>query len=395
MFGGLGEGRHSRDRVMVMTHLTDGRGGALPAWVPEAARNYLVHTETGLPIRALARASHVHASTIMRQVRRFENRRDDPLIDDVLRQLSLFLPKACGELRKDVFDMNIQARAAAALDDSLSDLRIDREGLRVLRRLVETGAVLAVARDMEMGVVVRDGPDGKPQRLAVVEREIAQAMALKEWISCGDASARVAKYHISSVGRAALKRLMAGAENRAGGFADAQTEFGMQHRDMGDREVIEDGLLRNLRSNLAESPLSGLARRKDKDGLPFLPRELVAAGERLREDFELAQMGPKVAQNWDRFLTGRDKGAFDTGRNHGPGGGAQPARDRVATALTDLGPGLGDVALRCCCFLEGMENLEKRMGWSARSGKIVLRIALQRLQLHYERTTGKFAPKIG
>ena len=378
-----------------MTHMTYGRGGALPAWVPEAARHYLVHTETGLPIRALARDARVHASTIMRQVRRFENRRDDPLIDAALRQLSMFLPKSTVALRKDDLDMKIELKSAFSQDEGLSELRIDREGLRVLRRLVETGAVLAVARDMEMGVVVRDGPDGKPQRLAVVEREIAQAMALKEWIGCTDPGARVARYHITSVGRAALKRLMAGAENRAGGFAEAQTEFGMQHRDMGDRAVIEDGLLRNLRSNLAESPLAGLARRKDKDGKPFLPRDLVIAGERLREDFELAQMGPRVAQNWDRFLTGRDKGAFDTGRNDGPAGGAQAARDRVAEALTDLGPGLGDVALRCCCFLEGMENLEKRMNWSARSGKIVLRIALQRLQVHYQRTQGKFAPKIG
>ena len=291
--------------------------------------------------------------------------------------------------------MNIALNSTSLTDAPLSELRIDREGLRILRRLVETGAVLAVARDMEMGVVVRDGPDGKPQRLAVIEREIAQAMALKEWITCSEPGSRIAKYHISSVGRAALKRLMAAAENRAGGFAEAQTEFGMQHRDMGERAVLEDGLLRNMRANLAESPLAGLARRKDKDGLPFLPRDLVIAGERLREDFELAQMGPRVAQNWDRFLTGRDKGAFDTGRNDGPGGGAQAARDRVAEALTDLGPGLGDVALRCCCFLEGMENLEKRMSWSARSGKIVLRIALQRLRLHYERTQGKFAPKIG
>ena len=145
--------------------MTDGRGSALPAWVPEAARNYLVHTETGLPIRALARASHVHASTILRQVRRFENRRDDPLIDDVLRQLSVFLPKRAGQLEKDIFDMKLQTVAPIGLDGPLSDLRIDREGLRVLRRLVETGAVLAVAREMEMGVVVRDGPDGKPQRL--------------------------------------------------------------------------------------------------------------------------------------------------------------------------------------------------------------------------------------
>ena len=52
--------------------------------------------------------------------------------------------------------------------------------------------------------------------------------------------------------------------------------------------------------------------------------------------------------------------------------------------MRDLGPGLGDMALRCCCFLEGLETAEKRMGWSARSGKIVLRIALQRLRRHYQ-----------
>jgi len=42
------------------------------------------------------------------------------------------------------------------------------------------------------------------------------------------------------------------------------------------------------------------------------------------------------------------------------------------------------VALRCCCYLQGLEIVEKRMGWSARSGKIVLRIALQRLRRHYD-----------
>jgi hypothetical protein len=64
------------------------------------------------------------------------------------------------------------------------------------------------------------------------------------------------------------------------------------------------------------------------------------------------------------------------------------ARDRLASALKDLGPGLADVALRACCYLEGLEATERSMGWSARSGKVVLKIALQRLALHYGLASG-------
>jgi hypothetical protein len=100
-----------------------------------------------------------------------------------------------------------------------------------------------------------------------------------------------------------------------------------------------------------------------------------------------------VAQNWERFLTTGDRGGFraDSGLAEGP----RAARERVAAALRDLGPGLGDVALRVCCFLEGIEAAERRMGWAARSGKIVLRIALQRLRRHFDETYGRSGPLIG
>ena len=45
---------------------------------------------------------------------------------------------------------------------------LSREARRILRRLCETGAVLAVAADMEKAVVVRDGADGSSTRTAVV-----------------------------------------------------------------------------------------------------------------------------------------------------------------------------------------------------------------------------------
>nr|WP_306456488.1 DUF6456 domain-containing protein [Flavimaricola marinus] len=228
-----------------------------------------------------------------------------------------------------------------------------------------------------------------------MSRDIAQAMALKEWIVCPEPEARIARYHITGAGRTALKQLLAKAENAAqglGGFAEAQAGFAAKPGLRG-APVGEDDLLHQMRNGMSESPLVGLARRKDKDGKPFLNRALVAAGERLREYFELSQMGPHATQDWDKFLSLESRKKTESGADPEPS--AATARDRVGMALSELGPGLGDVALRACCYLEGMESLEKRMGWSARSGKIVLRIALQRLNRHYEETHGKFGPKIG
>ncbi|NSX55799.1 DUF6456 domain-containing protein [Parasulfitobacter algicola] len=358
---------------------------ALPNWVPEAAQHYLIHTETGRSIRALARGAGCHASTVLRQVRRFENRRDDPLIDEALRNLGAAHFR--GKTPRDDKDQVTMTAQFSPSDLKTDDETISREGRRILRRLCETGAVLAVAADMEKAVVMRTAADGSSTRTAVVDRSIAQAMALKEWISCNK-SGRISRYEITSVGRAALKRLL---ETAPADDDDADSQYANQHREWGEKSV--SGQSERVRYNLAESPLAGLARRKDKNGEPFLSEDLVAAGERLREDFELAQMGPRVAQNWDKFLTGGDRGGFNP--DSGFGNGPADARDRVAEALSDLGPGLGDVVLRCCCFLEGMETAEKRMGWSARSGKIVLRIALQRLKRHYEERYGPYGPMIG
>ena len=62
-------------------------GKSLPTWVPKPAQVYLAHTEAGMPIRALARMVGCHASTILRQIRKVETRRDDPLVDAALRRL--------------------------------------------------------------------------------------------------------------------------------------------------------------------------------------------------------------------------------------------------------------------------------------------------------------------
>jgi hypothetical protein len=356
----------------------------LPAWLPDHAVIYLAHTAAGLPLRALARARGCHASTILRQVRRVEAWRDDPLVDEALEQM-------CSTYSAELSDFSALNEVSSmpnpvSQSSDRPDPRIEREARRILRRLCEKGAFLAVAPNREKAVVLREVVPGRQNRIAVVDRDVAHAFALQEWITC-DRSGKIACYSISSVGRATLKRLL--AEERQSkaaksGFAEAQSPFQEQHRSFAERVVMaNDGSgEQKLRFNLAESPLSVLGRKRDKDGKAYLVAALIEAGERLREDFELAQMGPRVTQNWERFLTaGAESGAVVAAR--GPAEGPADARARVARALEALGPGLSDIVFRVCCFLEGLEAAERRLGWSARSGKVVLKIALERLAQHY------------
>ena len=349
-------------------------------------RLYLRHVEQGESIRSLAREAGCHASTILRRIRRFEARRDDPLVDRAVE------------------------RASGAEASGKPHPAPGRTGMRqisrILRRLAEPGAQMVVAEGMEKAIIVRDDI-----RTAILDRELAEHMAMRAWVQ-QIGQGRVSRYAISAQGREALRALLAARRGNAmprgeafanadpvleaEGCAEAAAEFthADRHRQWEDREITdpEDGRRRRARVNIAESPLLMLARRRESDGRPFLAADLVAAGERLREDFELAQMGARVAQNWDRFLTA----GIDVSRNASShGGGSEGARDRVAAALRELGPGMGDMCLRVCCFLEGIEMTERRLGWSARSGKIVLRLALQRLERHYREIYGTGSPLIG
>ena len=347
----------------------------LPNWVPEAARLYLDHARGGRSLRTLAAEHGCAPSTVMRAVRRIEARRDDPLIDDAMDRLHREVAEQ-QDPEEGTDTMSAMPMRAALIDDDT----LTREARRVLRRLCEGDAVLVVGQGMDQAVVLRE-VEPAPIRTATLPRAVAQAFVMKDWVSCFKAG-RVTRYRITVAGRAALRRMLADkleAKTAARGMAERGSPFLHQQADIAEVVRHSGAQTERLTVNLAESPLGVLARRKDRDGKVFLSPELVLAGETLRGDFEAAQMGPRVGQDWERFLTAGARGQMSDGM----GGGSQAARERVSVALRELGPGLGDVVLRVCCFLEGLEAAEKRMGWAARSGKVVLRIALQRLQRHY------------
>lgn len=127
---------------------------------------------------------------------------------------------------------------------------------------------------------------------------------------------------------------------------------------------------RSVTVNLRESPLAWLAAR----GL-VTARQL-EAGERLRADYERAQLAPSVTMRWSPRVDGGGAGVDPTA--------AQLAAKRhFHAAITAAGPGLADILWRIVCAGEGMPAAEKALGWPVRAGRVVLGLALDRVAGHY------------
>lgn len=116
---------------------------ALPGWVPEAAGFYLAHTEAGQTIRNLARHRSCHASTILRQIRKVERLRDDPLVDAALSLLAKehfamhgqtsLQTEETGETKKEDLSMT---RTQVNPDQTPDESTFETEALRILRQIV-------------------------------------------------------------------------------------------------------------------------------------------------------------------------------------------------------------------------------------------------------------------
>jgi hypothetical protein len=181
---------------------------------------------------------------------------------------------------------------------------------------------------------------------------------------------------LTAVGIGAVRRDLAGGDG-----------FAAQHQMRSEIVMAdEDRLRRPVTVNLDESPLLRLRRKKGSNGKPLIDAAEFAAGERLRADFTKAMLMPRVTANWTA--------AVAPGRRDGGAGGvaeltasAIAARQRVERALSAVGPEFADLLVDVCCFLKGVEEIEREQSWPVRSAKLVVRLALSSLARHYGLST--------
>jgi hypothetical protein len=132
---------------------------------------------------------------------------------------------------------------------------------------------------------------------------------------------------------------------------------------------------RSVNINALESPLGWLFSRR------LVTQRQYDAGERLRCDWERAQLAPRVTMSWDAAPVARGRG----------GSVAEPdltgaqldAKRHFNAAISAAGPGLADILWRIVCAGEGMRDAETALGWPARAGKLVLTFALDRVADYY------------
>ena len=227
----------------------------------------------------------------------------------------------------------------------IAELQLQQEARRVLRRLMmPRTALLARGSAFVLG--------RSAASRVVVTAETVPAFQRRGWIAADGAG----RFVIAEAGRAFLAR---GGED---GFA-------AQHRDMHEAVVEE----RTVKINTCESPLARLKGRGLVDATQF------AAGEKLRRDFTLAQLTPRMGVNWDAPVVSGSRGAGADSISDI----AMAARQRLNRALAAVGPDLSDLLFDVCCHLKALETVETARSWARRSARVVLVIALDRLAGHY------------
>ena len=239
-------------------------------------------------------------------------------------------------------------------------MKIERGDLMIARRLAGAGAYMAADAEHRYWLHARGSAAPSQVGAPVIRRLLARG-AIE-----ADASGHLV---LSEAGQMMVRRLLADP-----------ADMRLQHQTRATR-IMEDGRGRAPVSvDLGESPLAWLRARKGKDGRPMVDAASFEAGERLRSDFTRGQLMPRITANWSLAGAG---GGSNAGGINDLTDAAMSARIRVEKAIRALGPELSGTVLDFCCFLKGIEDIERERAWPKRSARLVLQLGLSALARHY------------
>lgn len=243
---------------------------------------------------------------------------------------------------------------------ALGENEIAREARRIFRQLSASGAHLRPCADgdeADFRVVSRaTRQDGAKASAALVASFVRRG-----WIArAGSAQT----YVLSDAGLGWLRRAEAEAD-----------PFAAQHQ-IRRRKWVKDqsGVEHPVTVDEGECPLARLKQRGLIDAAQF------DAGEKLRADYTLAGLSPRLGIDLAAPLLTRSRGKL---ARHLISDTVLAAKQRFTAAMRAVGPGLSDLLFDVCCHWRGLEEAEQAKGWPGRSGRVVLGIALDRLAEHY------------
>ena len=239
-----------------------------------------------------------------------------------------------------------------------SEMQVAREARRIFRKLFAPGAHIGAHPQTGFALFVGEG--ARAGRYALDAAMLREFLA-RDWLRPRGTVPE--SWRLSAAGEGWYLR------------AQAQSEpFAAQHQARAEKLIETAQGARRVTINEGESPLGWLRRRRLIDQAQF------EAGERLRRDFTLAQLSPRLGVDFTApIVLGRRGAKSETSLSDT----VLAAKQRFRAALIAVGPGLADLLFDVCCHLIGLGEVEQAKDWPRRSAKVVLDIALDRLALHY------------
>ena len=266
-----------------------------------------------------------------------------------------------------------KGKKAAASPPTVAEGEWQREARRVLPLLVRPRTVLAPEEHGTWGLY---SPKSRWRRAtARISEGVGHRLVKEELLRPAPTEPEVTQflgntvYGLSELGVSFVRR---GVGEQA--FAD-------QHRVF-ERRIVEDqGTRRIKRVNITETPTGWLRKRKNARGEPFINEAEYEAGERLRRDFALAGLEPRVTPGWQMERV--DVSPRTDYSDMRGGAAAEGAKRRFWAAVDAMGPELAPPTVAVVCFGQGLEEMERGAELPLRAGKTLLKFALAALARHY------------